>query len=150
MGQLRPTFGAALPPAVGDQPPAGVHFGINQHQVTDWLNQFASVNAAKGFPSDDPASTGHVTRLFSPTGPESQALWTTRRPSNRGNAYLPPLAFADPAVGQTGILPAWDCDNAGGNKPATETDPACRTAAKVTFQGSTRQYPQLRRVEYLP
>jgi virulence factor Mce-like protein len=148
-GQLRPTFGA-LAPLLSEVNPLLQFLSVYQHQVSEFLNYFSSVNAAKGFPSDDPGSTGHVTRLFSPTGPESQALWTRRRPQNRGNAYLPPLSFADPAVGRTGILPSWDCNNAGGDKPATETEPACRSAGKVTFQGVARQFPQLRRVEYLP
>ncbi len=152
---LRPTFGS-LAPFLSEVNPLLDYISVNQHQVTDFLANFAAVNAAKGFPSDDPQSSGHVTRLFSPTGPDSQAFWDTRRPQNRGNAYLPPLVFAQPEVGRTGVLPAWDCRNTPTGGPvaatpdATPPAPPCRVARPTTYKGVTQYYPRLRRVEYLP
>ena len=90
---------ALLSPLLSEVNPLLDYLSVNQHQVTDFLATFAAVNAAKGFPSDDPHSSGHVTRLFSPTGPDTQAFWPTRRPQNRGNAYLAPLVVR-PARGR--------------------------------------------------
>jgi virulence factor Mce-like protein len=149
--ELRPTFGA-LAPLLSEINPLLDHVALYQHQVTDLLNTFGSINAAKGFPTNDPGSPGHVTRQFSPTGPESQAFWERRRASNRGNAYLPPLAFADPDFNATAVLPAWDCANAGGERPAGETvleGPECRVMERVRSPDGDQQFfPNLERRPY--
>ncbi len=60
---LRPTFGA-LSPLLSEVNPLLDYLSFNQHQITDFLATFSSINAAKGYSSQDPLSSGHVTRLF--------------------------------------------------------------------------------------
>jgi virulence factor Mce-like protein len=150
--ELRPTFGA-LAPLLSEINPLLDHVALYQHQLTDLLNTFGSINAAKGFPTNDPDSPGHVTRQFSPTSPESQAFWENRRRSNRGNAYLPPLAFAEPRFNRTATLPAWDCLNAGGERPPGESvleGPECRVMERVrTPDGDQQFFPNLERRPYI-
>ena len=151
--ELRPTFGA-LAPLLSEINPLLDLLALYQHQVTDLLNTFGSINAAEGFPTNVPGSPGHVTRQFSPTSAETQAFWENRRRSNRGNAYLPPLAFADPRFNRTATLPAWDCANAGGERPAGETPlegPECRVMEQVrSSDGEQRFFPRLEARPYFP
>ena len=149
--ELRPTFGA-LAPLLSEINPLLDLLGLYQHQVTDLLGTFGSINAAKGFPTNVEGSPAHVTRQFSPTGPETQAFWPNRRRANRGNAYLPPLAFGEPRFNRTVTLPAWDCANAGGERPAGEPvteGPECRVTEQVeSSDGEQRFYPRLERRPY--
>ena len=147
---LRPTFGA-LAPFLGEFNPLIAWLSEHQHQITDILGNFGSVAAAKGFPTMDPTSTGHVVRQFSPTGAEVQSLGLTRTPGNRGNAYLRPLAFTDARIGSTGVLPSFDCANAGGDRPFRDTPegpPACRTQGPIPFQGRSLAFPHVEREDY--
>ena len=64
--------------------------------------------------------SGHYLRQFSPIGPETLSLASTRDPGNRGNTYPPPLWLAGPQIFNGGgklpgsfIFPAWDCNNTG-------------------------------------
>ena len=156
-GGLRPTFGA-LSPLLSEVNPLLDYLSFNQHQITDFIATFASINAAKGYPSQDPQSSGHVTRLFPVTGADTQAFWPNRRPQNRGNAYLGPLSFAQPEAARTGVMPAWDCANTstGGPRPGqrgttTETrQPQCRVTGPINYKGKSQYYPRLQRIEYLP
>jgi virulence factor Mce-like protein len=150
LGALRPTFGA-LAPALGELNPLVDWLSQNQLQITDTLGNFASVNAVKGFPSADPDSIGHITRQFGPSGLEVQALHLNRLPTNRGNSYLRPLGFTDPEIGRSGVLAAWDCGNAFGEKPATPGptgSPACRDQGPVRFQGRSLAYPHVEAKDY--
>jgi phospholipid/cholesterol/gamma-HCH transport system substrate-binding protein len=150
LAALRPTFGA-LAPFLGEFNPLIAWLSEHQHQLTDTLGNFGSVAAAKGFPSMDPESTGHVVRQFSPTGADVQSLHLTRLPTNRGNAYLRPLAFTDPRIGSTGVLPSFDCRNAGGDRPFRDTPegpPACRTQGLIPFQGRSLAFPHVEREDY--
>ncbi len=73
---------------------------------------------------------GHYLRQFNPLSPPGFA--PNRTPNTRGNNYPPPLWLADPRDFSAGgrfagsfSLPSWDCDNAGGPRPADASTQAC-------------------------
>lgn len=103
--------------------------GINATTLTDMLANLGAATAATT-PSGDPQSPGHYLRQFAPSGSESIAMYSERLPVNRGNAYINPMQLIQPEIGQKGIIPSFDCINAGGDKPATTGEggtPPCVT-----------------------
>ena len=73
----------------------------------------------------------------------------TRSATNRGNAYLNPLGVAStPEGAKFKILPAFDCNNAGGEREPEGTTPGCRVQKPFTFDGAATAYPRLRQRPY--
>lgn len=73
---------------------------------------------------------GHYLRQFNPLS--APGFSPTRDVNTRGNNYPPPLWLADTRDFSAGgkfpgsfSLPAWDCDNTGGPRPASATVQAC-------------------------
>ena len=101
--------------------------------------------------TQNPNSTGHILPQIVVTG--SQTLISpTRTEDNRGNAYLKQDALSLTTF-QQGFevpLPAWDCNNTGGEHgprpaslPGQAGSPGCKVQGPFTFQGRTTKYPQV-------
>ena len=150
LNELRPTLGE-LGPYLSELNPILDWLSEHQHTVTDIFANLGGATGAKGLPSTDPQATGHYLRQFGPSGAETVAVQPNRLSSNRGNAYINPLELVNPNIQQKGIIPNWDCKNAGGEKPATEGaqgSPACYLQAPYPFSGETRKFPHVERRDY--
>ena len=134
---------AANAPFLGQLNPILDFLGLYAHQVSDFLG-----NAASGLASNVPTATfgspGHILRQLSPFGTESLAIHKNRVETNRGNAYLEPLALSSPSTARNNMFPNWDCVNNGGDRgirPGTQPNsfiPACYTQNPMRFQGRTQ------------
>jgi virulence factor Mce-like protein len=148
---LRPMLGR-LGPFLSEVNPILAWLGQHQHTLTDMFANLGGATAAKGIPSSDPNATGHYLRQFGPTGAETVAVHPNRLGSNRGNAYLNPLALTDPRLQTKGPPPSWDCTNTGvGEKEVTDGaqgTAACYIQAPYTFRGETRKFPHVGRADY--
>lgn len=148
---LRPTLGE-LGPFLSEVNPILAWVGQHQHTLTDLFANLGGATAAKGIPSTDANATGHYLRQFGPTGAETVAVHPNRLGSNRGNAYLNPLALVDPRLQTDGVPPSFDCNNTKvGEKPVTDGaqgTAACYLQAPFTFRGETRKFPHVERADY--
>ena len=118
---------APLSPLLSEVNPLLDYVSFNQHQVTDFLSHFSlRQRGARDSRRTIRARLGHVTRLFSPTGPDTPGLLAHRRPQNRGNAYLA-AAGLRPARGRADGHPARPgtaTTRVGRHEPATRREPA--------------------------
>lgn len=147
---LRPALGE-LGPLFSEFNPLIDWIGQQQHTLTDMFANLGAATAAKGIPSTDPQATGHYLRQYGPAGAETVAVHPNRLGSNRGNAYLNPLELVNPLITSKGIIPSYDCVNAGGPKDATEgasASPACIVQDPFGFRGATRKFPRIERADY--
>jgi virulence factor Mce-like protein len=85
---------------------------LHQPLLSDFISNGAAPLAAKTTAFGG-GSTGHYLRQYSPVGPETQALSTTRDGSNRGNTYPPPIWINTAAGLAHDNFPAFDCKNTG-------------------------------------
>ena len=125
--------------------------GQHQHTLTDMFANLGGATAAHGLPSSDPQATGHYLRQYGPAGAETVAVHPKRLGSNRGNAYINPLELVNPKLYETGVLPAFDCTNAGGEKEATEGasgSAACYEQTPFAWNGQQRRFPHVERRDY--
>jgi virulence factor Mce-like protein len=98
-----------------------------------------------------PNAVGHYLRQFGPLGTEAFAIQPERLSTNRGNAYLNPLGvLTSPEAQKFKILPAFDCNNTGGeHEPGgTPTAPGCRVQKPFAYDGAATRYPRLRSRAY--
>ncbi|HEU0318023.1 MAG TPA: hypothetical protein VFR49_11880, partial [Solirubrobacteraceae bacterium] len=97
--------------------------------------------------SSTPGGIGHYLRQFGPAGIESAAMWPQRLPSDRGNAYLPPLGIAMRDSIEKGMLPSFDCNNTGSGEVPTKTGPtgaaACWVAPPTRCQGKAEAFTHI-------
>ena len=146
---LRPLLGE-LGPFLTQFNPILEYIGVHVYTLSDMFANLGVATAAK-VKNPGPNQIGHYLRQFGPVGPESVAIQPRRSSSNRGNTYLNPLGVLNsPEAQKFKILPAWDCDNAGGEKepggsPAT---PGCRVQKPFNFKGVATQYPRLQAQPY--
>jgi phospholipid/cholesterol/gamma-HCH transport system substrate-binding protein len=101
---------------------------------------------------------GHYLRQVGPIGPENLSLFPTRTATNRGNAYLPPLATNSFGTQQNGIQPLWDCVPSGGpvrksptpppSTPGAPGTPPCWLAGPIPTGDQPRRYPHVTAVNY--
>jgi virulence factor Mce-like protein len=121
---------------------------VGQHEATlsDFLSQFGFA-VADTTPTPNGAGVGHYLRQIAPLGLETVAMWPTRLPTNRGNAYLNPGELLVPEHGRDGVLTSWDCVNAGGEKGPDSTN-ACRVQKPYPFDGRLDRFPQVREGDY--
>ena len=70
-----------------------------------------------------------------------------RDSNNRGNTYPPPLWLADPKNFTRDTLPAWDCNNAGGEHAATSSEQACWVAPPLPG-AKAGQIPHIMQAHY--
>jgi virulence factor Mce-like protein len=143
-----------------------VHWlGAHQQLISDFISNGAYGIAAKtttfggaGLTCPDPqtgksAPCGHYLRQFGPTGAETFGIYQNRDPNNRGNTYPGPVWLANPQNLVKGDFPAWDCNNAGGQHPATGSDPtngqqACWVAPILPGAKSKYQIPHILQAHY--
>ncbi len=108
------------------------YIGVHIYTLSD---MFANLGVATAAKVKNPASgtTGHYLRQFGVTGAESVAMFPNRLASNRGNAFPGPLGVIQtPSAPKFRVLPAFDCNNAGGEKEptgGTSPTPGCHVAA---------------------
>jgi virulence factor Mce-like protein len=125
--------------------PVLVYLEHNQHRVSDFLS-----NGGTGLAALTPSASGgigHYLRQLGPAGPES-ATQPTRANTNRGNSYLPPLAFTGATGGHFQMFPNWECSTdesggtqlpAGNNTPLPTDDRAGCFVGRPTYS----QFPRI-------
>ena len=150
---LDPTL-ASLGPFLQQVNPILEYLEYQQPTVADFLDNGPSALALKIPPTaTEKGTNGHVLPQLIVTGGQSLNQ-TQRSPENRGNAYFPSGALANPAIANPAnfTLPAFDCLNsvgqtgakANGEKPPTpDGSPGCLLATDVTLQGKTQRFPNL-------
>ncbi|MDQ4040317.1 MAG: MCE family protein [Actinomycetota bacterium] len=145
---------AATGPFLGNLNPILDFFGLYAHQVSDFIGN-AATGLASHVPTAIEGSPGHILRQLSPFGSESLGIHRTRVTTNRGNAYLEPLALSSPATAQNDMFPNWDCVNNGGEKPKQippspqSATPACFEQKPIPFQNQPpRKYPHVEAETY--
>ena len=120
---------AAVAPFLGQLNPILTWLSLHQQLVSDFISVGAVGVAAKttaygGSLSCGGTPCGHYLRQFSPIGPQTSGLASSRDVNSRGNTYPPSLWLADPLSFSAGgkfpgsfALPSWDCSStgAGGN-----------------------------------
>ena len=162
---LRPLLGE-LGPFLGELNPILDWLGQHEHTLTDIMANLGVATNAKTT-TTDPNGIGHYLRQFGPTGAETAAIYPRRLSSNRGNAYINPLGIVGPQQSEKGIIPSFDCINAGGDKdadmrsarprqsvnvptaPQAGGTPACITQEPYRFQGKLQKFPHVEREDYL-
>ncbi|WP_354702141.1 hypothetical protein DSM112329_02494 [Paraconexibacter sp. AEG42_29] len=138
---LRPALQSAEP-FLGELNPLLGWIGQHSYTLTDMFSNLGVATAAKTA-SRDPKATGHYLRQYSLIGTESLGGAAKRIASNRGNAYLNPLALTGRVTGEAGIFPAWDCANATPN-----VGPPCRIDPGYRFQDQLRRFPHVQSETY--
>jgi virulence factor Mce-like protein len=134
----------AVAPFLGQLNPILSWLSLHQQLISDFISVGAVGVAAKTTAYGGPLSCGgtpcgHYLRQFSPVGPQTSGLASTRDVNSRGNTYPPSLWLADPKSFSAGgkypgsfALPSWDCTITGapgnGSRPATGSIQACRVA----------------------
>jgi phospholipid/cholesterol/gamma-HCH transport system substrate-binding protein len=133
---------AELSPFLGQLNPILGWLELHQHTVSDFITDGGAA-LADTTATTTPGALGHYLRQFGPVGAESAAIWPERIPSNRGNAYLPPLSIAWKDSFQKGMLPSFDCNNSNGEQP-TKTGlggaAACWVAPPTSYQGKSERF----------
>ncbi len=140
----KPLLGA-LGPFLGELNPILGWLSGHQQLLSDFISVGAVGVAAKTTAyggnglSCGGTPCGHYLRQFSPVGPQTSGLASTRDANSRGNTYPPSLWLADPQSFTAGgrypgsfALPSWDCRPTGapgnGSQPASATNQACWVA----------------------
>ncbi len=144
---LRPLL-TELGPFLGQLNPILNWIGVHIYTLSD---MFANLGVATQAKVKNPTGdgNGHYLRQFGPLGLEALAVMPTRSASNRGNAYLNPLGVASsPEGAKYKILPAFDCDNAGGERLPAGSTPGCRVQVPYEYDGAATKYPRLRSRAY--
>ncbi|WP_146175344.1 MlaD family protein [Paraconexibacter algicola] len=131
---------------------------LEYHQIT--IGDFISNGAgalADTIPTRNAFERGHYLRQLGPVGAETAAMYTTRPPASRGNAYLNPGAIQGIERGKRMIFGNFDCANTGKGGdgtyqtkvPDTNDMPSCwvQPAPQVPA-GNTRKYPRIVKADY--
>jgi phospholipid/cholesterol/gamma-HCH transport system substrate-binding protein len=143
----------SLGPFLGELNPIFEWLELNQLMLSDFLS-YSPGGIADTVDEPGPGEVGHYLRQLGMTGLESLAIHQNRLSSNRGNAYLPPV-FTGREVAQRGILPNWDCNNAGGERPPQPgpvgAQPACFMKPNLIFKGKRQgRLPHVEAESYRP
>jgi hypothetical protein len=166
-----PQPGLSCPPSPATQTllPALGNFLEQLNPILDWLGQHQQLVSdfiSNGGTSLSATTTtfggsgltcngqpcGHYLRQFGLTGGESLSIYENRPPTNRGNTYPEPI-LATPAVGRHESLPAWDCNNTGGQHgpigDAPTGQPACWVAPPLgRLLGQPQKFPHVLAARY--
>ncbi len=145
---LRPLLNE-LGPWLGEVNPILGWVSEHQHTLSDMFANLGVATAARTT-SQVPGAPGHYLRQFGPTGTETIAVHRNRVAGNRGNAYLNPLGVVGPDIAENAVLPSFDCNNAGGPRPAggTPSVPACHVQKPYAYGGATTAFPQIKSEPY--
>jgi phospholipid/cholesterol/gamma-HCH transport system substrate-binding protein len=131
--------------------PILVWLGLHQHLIADFISQpgtplEATTTAVGG--------NGHYLRTMSPLGPDTISLAgfsNGRTKDNRGNTYPWPLWLPSglPEDFIKGDLPAWDCNNTGGDNSAHLGNPSCWVQPfPGHLLGQSREFPHITQSHY--
>ena len=127
------------------------YIGVHVSTLADMFANLGVATSAK-VPNVTEGTIGHYLRQFGPQGLETASIHPKRLSSNRGNAYLNPLGvMSTPEGAEYGILPSFDCRNAGGEKKpgGTPASPGCRVQKPFEFKGGlTSRFPRLTASDY--
>jgi virulence factor Mce-like protein len=134
---LDPTL-ATTGPFLQQLNPVLQYLELNQSKIADFFAIGPATLAGIRSTVPGSKSNGHVLPQIILFGGQSLPA-LTRTKDNRGNAYQPPNARRDPF---SMALPAFDCANAGGEKPPTST-PGCKVMTPPAFQGRNDKYPRV-------
>jgi hypothetical protein len=145
VGNLGPVL-RSLGPWLSELNPIVAWLAEDQATLSDFIAQFGFA-VAPTTPTSNGAGVGHYLKQIAPSGLESVAMWPTRLSTNRGNSYINPGQMFAPGLGLDGVLPSWDCVNAGGEKGA-DSSAACRVQKPYPFGGRNDRFPQVRRGDY--
>ncbi len=85
----------------------------------------------------------HYLKQFGYISPETLGVYPNRLPTNRGNAYLEPNAINSSVSAKKGIFPNFDCNNTGGDHPASPGNAACFKAKPFPSKYGGTQFPNL-------
>jgi phospholipid/cholesterol/gamma-HCH transport system substrate-binding protein len=128
----------------------------NQYGVGDFLSRGEETLAATTTPQTS-QEVGHYLRQYSPLGPETLAIFPTRYPNDRGNAYQSGTGLADsPQSAKHLIFPNFDCTPSGGDVLPNESvnpllgSPGCFVATPPSFQGNPGAFPHVTAGNYAP
>ena len=128
----------------------------NQYMVGDFLSKGAETLAATTTPQTS-QEVGHYLRQYAPLGPETLAIYPTRYPNDRGNAYQAGTGLADsPQSAKHLIFPNFDCTPSGGDVLPNESvnpllgSPGCFVATPPAFQGQGLAFPHVVAGNYSP
>ena len=156
LDETRPLF-RSLGPFLSEFNPIFEWLELHQHLVSDFLGNGAA-GTKDTVPGVGPNETGHYLRQLGPTGFESAGVHARRVPSNRGNAYFPPIIPGRDSA-EAKIFPNWDCLPANGFAPGSEDDPverdagppsrpACFVRENFPWQGRQGRFIHVRRNDY--
>ena len=134
-----------LHPFLGQVNPILGYLGVHISTLSDMFANLGVATAAKvGNPGGQ--GNGHYLRQFGVTSAESLAIQPNRSAANRGNAFPHPYAIIqNPNSPKFRVPPAWDCNNAGGERePAAPSTPGCHV--QKPFLG--QRFPNIREKIY--
>jgi virulence factor Mce-like protein len=149
---LEPVLGE-LGPFLGELNPMLEYIGVHIHTLSDMFANLGVATSAK-VPKPGAGAVGHYLRQFGPQGAETVSMHPQRMSANRGNAYLNPLGvLASPDSARFKVLPAFDCNNAGGEKMpgGTPATPGCRVQKGFPYKDRlTGSFPHAEASDYDP
>jgi len=152
---VNPLFGN-LDPFLEQLNPILQWLEYNQYAVGDFISRDAETVAAVT-PPQTAQEVGHYLRQYTPIGPENLAIFPTRYPNDRGNAYQSGTGLADtPQSAKHLIFPNFDCKPAGGDVLPNESvnpllgSPGCFTATPPSFNGASGAFAQIAPGQYSP
>jgi virulence factor Mce-like protein len=157
LAQLRPLLGN-LDPFLEQLNPILQWLEFNQLQVGDFISEGATALTAETTPgkSDE---IGHYLRQYNVLGPESLAVFPTRPPTNRGNAYVAGSNLSDTPTAAAHLgFPNFDCKPSGGPVLPQEGTgpfgsggtPGCFVQSPLPFQGNTLSFVHVGAANYGP
>jgi virulence factor Mce-like protein len=108
----RPLLGA-LAPFLEQLNPVLTWLSLHQQLMSDFISDGGAALNSRLQPYA--GGNGHALPQIALFGPETISFWAVRPPTNRGNAYRPPIWGADPTALSADINaaapPEWDCAN---------------------------------------
>lgn len=125
--------------------------GLHQQLVSDFITNGGSALAQKTLSLS--GGTGHSLPQYVTVGPETVYFAQNRDRTDRGNVYPQPTWLAGPIYFARDILPAWDCNNAGGQVAPDPTPiighPGCTVDAPLgPLIGQNTKFPHVLAAKY--
>jgi ABC-type transporter Mla subunit MlaD len=140
---------AKLGPFLGELNPILQYLELNQRELSNFFS--AGITGVSATTKSD-SGNGHYLKQFGPSGPETLAMYQSRLPTNRGNAYVAPAQLDSRVLAIRGITPNWDCKPSGGEKDPVpdgpNAAPGCLVQTPTQFQGRSTKYPQVQAEGY--
>lgn len=143
---------AAVDPFLQQLNPILQFLELYQHQTADFISNGAAALAAVTPVQNTQNELGHYLRQFNPIGLESVAMFPQRPASDRGNAYLGPVALQGPEAAKNLIFPNTDCIPSGGEVSPLDVPlighPGCTVQSPIQFQGTAQKHVQIKPNDY--